>query len=90
MVDEKLAPWKTEVDRDVVPVAMAVMMTRQLEHDVARGNAFEQMLELLDTAPDVSGESVGLRHASERDLKGNMHWENLRPREIIERDRRAP
>jgi hypothetical protein len=50
---ENLAPWETQVDGDAVAIAVAMMVARQINHDVARDDAVEKPLELLGTTPDV-------------------------------------
>ena len=72
--DEDLMSGKTEVDGSVEAVPMAVMMARQLDDDMTGDDAVEEVLELLGAKPDMGGQRVRLRHASKRDLKGDLHW----------------
>jgi hypothetical protein len=77
--DEDLMPGKTKVDGDVEVVPVAVMVAGQLDDDVTGNDAVEKVLELLDAKPDMGGQGVRVRHASERELKGNLHWKDLLP-----------
>jgi hypothetical protein len=71
--DEDLMPGKTEVHGDVEAVPVAVMVARQLDDDVTGDDAVEEVLELLCAKPDMGGQRVRVRHASDRELKGDLH-----------------
>jgi hypothetical protein len=75
--DEDLMPGKTEVDGDVEAVPLAVMVARRLDYDVTGDDAVEEVLELLGAKPDMGGQRVRMRRASERELKGDLHWGGL-------------
>jgi hypothetical protein len=51
-----------------------MMVAGELENDVARDDAREELLELFGAEPDLGGKGVGLRHSAERELKGDLHW----------------
>jgi hypothetical protein len=73
--DEDLMPGKTEVNGDVEPAPMAVMVACWLDDDVAGYDTIEEVLELLAAAIDVGRERAGVRHASKREPKRDLHWE---------------
>jgi hypothetical protein len=50
------------------------MVAGQLDDDVIRDDAVEEVLELLGAKPDMGGQRVRVRHVSERELKGDVHW----------------
>jgi hypothetical protein len=68
MANERLMPRKAEMNRDAVAVPMGMMMTRQLDDDVARDDGIEEPLKLVGTLPDVNGKRLRVHHASEREL----------------------
>jgi hypothetical protein len=71
--DEKLAPRKPDIDGDAIPIAVAMVVTRQLDHDVTRDHAIEEVLEPAGATLDMRSERVRVGHASERELKGHLH-----------------
>ena len=77
--DDDLMPGKTEVDGDVEPVPVAVMVARQLDHDVTGDGAVEEVIELLGAKADMGGQRVRVCHAAKRELKGDLHGEDLLP-----------
>jgi hypothetical protein len=70
---DQLIAWKPDIDGNAVAVPMAVVATRELDHDVTRDDAVEEALEVLHTPLDLDGERIGMRHGSERELKGYLH-----------------
>jgi hypothetical protein len=78
VVGNELPPGKADVDGHPIAIAMAVMMTCQLEHDVARDDAVEDVLELFGPSLHMRGECFGVGHTSECELKGYLHAKYLR------------
>lgn len=74
--DEDLMAGKTEANGDVEAVPVAVMLTRQFDDDVTGDDAVEEVFELLGAKPDLGSERVRAPDAPERELKGDMHWED--------------
>jgi hypothetical protein len=72
--DEHLVSRKADVDRETILIHMAVMMPGELDHDVARDDAVEDVVELPGALPKTGCEGVRVRHASERELKRCLHW----------------
>jgi hypothetical protein len=70
---DDVVAWKPDADADAVAVPVGVVVTDELHHDVARDDAVEEALEGLHTALDLGGERIGMRHGSERELKGYLH-----------------
>jgi hypothetical protein len=77
VVGDELSPGQAEVDRHPVAIAMAMMVTGQLDHDVAGDDAVEDLLELFGPPLHVGGECFRVGHTPERDLKGYLHAEYL-------------
>jgi hypothetical protein len=72
--DEHLVSRKADVDRVTVLIPMTVMMPVELDHDVARDDAVEEVVELPGALPNMGCKGVRARHASERELKRCLHW----------------
>src|SRR5208282_2062268 len=73
MAGEYLVAREAEVDCDAVWLTTAPMVTCELDHDVARDDAIEEVLELFGTAIDVERERIGVREVPERELKRCLH-----------------
>ena len=71
--DEHLVPRKADMDRVTVLIPMTVMMPGELDHDVARDDAVEEVVELPGALPNMGCEGVRARHVSERELKRCLH-----------------
>ena len=72
--DEHLVPGKADMDRVTILIPMAVMMPGELDHDVARDDAVEEVFQLPGALANMGSEGVRARHASERELKRCLHW----------------
>lgn len=73
VANDELVPWKPQVDGDAVAIPMAMMVTRQLDHDVARNDTVTMALELVRASLDTGGKLVRMIHRSERELKRHPH-----------------
>ena len=72
--DEQLVPRKADMDRVTILIPMMVMMPGELDHDVARDDAVEEVVELPGALPNMGCEGVRARYVSERELKRCLHW----------------
>jgi len=53
---EELTPGNAQVDGDAVAIAVAMMVARQVDHDVARHDPVEHVFQLLGAPPDMGGQ----------------------------------
>jgi hypothetical protein len=67
-IDEELVPGEAEVDGDAVADPVTMMMTCEVEDDVARNDVREEVLELRGAPLGAGREGVGVSHASKREL----------------------
>ena len=70
---EELAPRKAQVDGDAVVVAVVMMVAGQLDHDMTRDDAVEEVLEPLGAPSNDLRERIRVLQASKRELKGHLH-----------------
>ena len=73
MPHEELVSGNTDVNGDTVVVPMAMVMTDRLNHDVARNEAVEEILELGSTSCYMRRERIGVIDASKGELERYLH-----------------
>ena len=73
MAHDNLVFREAQVNGDLVAISAPVMMSREIEHNVAGNDAVEEVLELLRARRYVRGERVGVGHISERELESVLH-----------------
>src|ERR1019366_1654287 len=70
---EQLAAGQPDVDGDSAAIPVAMPVARQLDHDMTRDDAIEEVFELRRAPLHVRGERVGVSHAAEGELERGLH-----------------
>lgn len=73
VIHDELGATQADVDAHAKGIAVAVVVTGELDRDVARDDLVTQGFELLYTLPNVCAERVRVHHAAKRNLERSFH-----------------